>query len=334
MKALTVNIPSEHATDAAKLRFVERLRGRVRRHNNATVATLKPDAAQKWHREWFVPRNAAITTEVLRLRPLVHGDWKAAKEGDLPPWAAAKDEIRGRADDHADIAGIDLDTAFAGTAAAKELLDPYEDLTTFTESDPNNRLSYTTTRVTFTSLQRGDDSYAYKDYTASHFGDYTHDCEINVSSFSAGTAWVGHWGVTNDPGSFGDCSNGQLLFSYRGSNPMEIDLYDRGASNQDVYKGASAGTSYYVRCARASTTCTAVIYSNSGYTTVVDTLSITGQSTTWRYAMCAFTRDSSGTATASGYTQNFDFHEAAGYIAYPYPRGLHGGASVMSGGMQ
>src|SRR3990172_12759017 len=51
----------------------------------------------------------------------------------------------------------------------------YEDFTTYTEVDPNNRFSVATNVITITELTRTEDAYIYKDQSAGHFsGDFEH----------------------------------------------------------------------------------------------------------------------------------------------------------------
>lgn len=58
-----------------------------------------------------------------------------------------------------------------------------EDFTTYSEVDPNNRLSYTTSRLTITGMQRDEDCYAYDDKGLNNFsGNFTFNAVFHLTS--------------------------------------------------------------------------------------------------------------------------------------------------------
>lgn len=170
----------------------------------------------------------------------------------------------------------------------------YEDLTTFTELDPASKIVVTATRVTCTDLTGVDASSAVtKDYGANYFdalsvgfiGAVTgHDVgsgQYNSVIFSTNTSTNGYIGAdgtdvivtANDDG--GGAGTLVRLSLMRGS----FAAYD----NVD---GLAIGSVFYFVLARTAggDTVTLYIYSDSAYTTLVDTLVTTGHSTIkWRY---------------------------------------------------
>ena len=66
-------------------------------------------------------------------------------------------------------------------------LGSFPDFTTFTETDPNGRITVTKRRVYFTNLTRNEDAYVYKDYGAGGIGDFTWLVDIRI--LDAGSNW-------------------------------------------------------------------------------------------------------------------------------------------------
>jgi len=61
------------------------------------------------------------------------------------------------------------------------------DYTTFTEVDEvDDKISRTSTRVTFTTLHRTHDHYVYKDYGAGYFSDFEHQFDYYISAHNDG----------------------------------------------------------------------------------------------------------------------------------------------------
>src|SRR3972149_308030 len=64
-----------------------------------------------------------------------------------------------------------------------------QDLTSYTEVDPNSRIAVTANRVTATNLTRNEDAYVYKDMGIDYFaGSFRIDFQVQASSGNGGTA--------------------------------------------------------------------------------------------------------------------------------------------------
>ena len=87
-----LRIPPEARTMAEKSLYCERARELLRRIFNAQTE-LDPDEAARWAREWFRPRNNAVSEAILTLR------------------RTAKEQARSEDDTTLEHA-VDLDTAF------------------------------------------------------------------------------------------------------------------------------------------------------------------------------------------------------------------------------
>ena len=200
----------------------------------------------------------------------------------------------------------------------------YEDLTTFTEVDSEGHYTQTTFKSTGTNLNNNSTGYVYKDYGVGHFTDFEHLIDTNhVSSTysSSGGCVAGIYCVTNNPTEHENCTNGLGLFHYKSiiaPNNQYLYIKDYNNSNQDSYTNVSMGTTYYLTIERDDTTGTCKIYSDSDRTTLLDTLSITCETTTYRYLMCGFARGRSVNYNHNMevYAENFDLQETpvTGYL--------------------
>jgi hypothetical protein len=196
-------------------------------------------------------------------------------------------------------------------------VDPPEDLTSagWTESDPGGTQTITASKVQATNTQsRSTDTYLYKDYTANHFDALNIEFEICYSSGSGNYEIWGGPGLTvsaiNDLSGFGTTD---LLVAWRyGAGGLTLYLY-RGPGTASDYTSLVVGTLYYCTLSRAAGNNTAVcyIYSNSSRTTLVDSNSVAGYSTTkWRYLFASNDyNDGTSNRLITAYVQNIDLQE-------------------------
>ena len=68
--------------------------------------------------------------------------------------------------------------------------------TTYTETDPNGRLTQSTVTATFTGVARNEDAYLSKDWTAGYFGDFVHYFDTTGTTWANGSKLV-VWGLSN-----------------------------------------------------------------------------------------------------------------------------------------
>lgn len=182
----------------------------------------------------------------------------------------------------------------------------YEDFTTYTEVDPYGRWFQSASWVLASGVRVNEDSYVYKDYGAGYFdGDYIHECEVKFQSSQQWGRFV-LWEVTNNPGSLNDMTEGQYLFFYRPSS-IEMTLRDKGLSNSSSVFTMTADTYYYLRIERSGSTVTCKIYSDSARTNLLDTLSVTCETDSYRYLVAGASNEGSGTYNAFGYIRNLEF---------------------------
>jgi len=88
---------------------------------------------------------------------------------------------------------------------------PYEDLTNFTEVDPENELSVTTYQIDWTNFNRyGGDAYLYRFYGTNYFGDLTHNFTVYFTTIEAG-----------------DTSNQNIIFFWQINEVSDLVSSDR-----------------------------------------------------------------------------------------------------------
>jgi hypothetical protein len=202
------------------------------------------------------------------------------------------------------------------------LPDPYVDFSSgWTKQDASGRYSSNASRITTTGQARSDNNYSVADYGAGHFGNYDHLLETYISG-GTGTAgsnrWFGIWAVVNGAGSWQNLASGQTAYHYvQDDTHQAMACWDRGNAQYDLNVGLD-GSAKYVEIVRSSTTFTLYIRTGSHTGTLVDTLTMTCQTTTWRYLQNAFSRYATGTDTISGWTQNLDLQEAATGGPFPH----------------
>ena len=109
-----------------------------------------------------------------------------------------------------------------------------EDYTTYTELDPNSRLTVAANKITAASLQTNTTAYIYDDKGVDFFdGDYTHYLDFEKTGGSGASQDVFTWGLANV------VANGRTLFTthiahqvfmYATTNPILRLMDNRGGS--------------------------------------------------------------------------------------------------------
>lgn len=191
----------------------------------------------------------------------------------------------------------------------------YEDFTGYSEVDPNNRFSQTTTRNTWAGLTGDETAYVYKDYTADHFGDFEHaiDTFLDAATGDGETysTYAGTWAVSNSSTS-PYASQNSLFVTWLNFWGLQIRLTNRTnwSNTTDTY-AASLDTAYYLTIERATTALTCKIYSDSARTNLLDTLSVACNETTYQYLHCGWSADTNGLESTDGYNEKLDLSPGA-----------------------
>jgi hypothetical protein len=192
-----------------------------------------------------------------------------------------------------------------------------EDFSTYTEVDPNNKLSVTSSTVSATWINEGDTAYVRDSKGAGHFKDFAHLFEAYMNDQGAGYFYFCPWAI----------SNGSSTWSAMGTADEGIAVYNQSFNsvycrwacqdftndNSDYGNLQTLDTLYYAKVERNGTTFTVAIYSDSGRTSLVDTLTITcaaASSASYEYVH-GWANAGSGADVNSAYSQNLDLQEAA-----------------------
>ena len=193
------------------------------------------------------------------------------------------------------------------------------DFTTYTEVDANAKLTVTATKALAADADTDEDVYLYKDLTANALDGLDVDFEIFQNATSDNSVHCG-MAISNTVGSVNDFAATDIsVLAWEGAGALYLSLWRGNAVASDAKSGLSLDTIYYCSLKRTagSDTVTCEIYSDSGRTTLVDTLSVAGFSTTkYRYVYGFINRNTAtGGENFDGYVQNLTLNRTAGYMA-------------------
>ena len=206
-----------------------------------------------------------------------------------------------------------------------------EKFLTYTETDPNSRITRTDSRVSWAAITKNEDAYAYYDKGADYFnGDFVH--LLTIRSIGPGgavglTARCSYWALANlvdDYVGIDDASgDGLFLFSRMSGSTHYLRLNELDGG--DTYGSAAdfqitANTDYYLKIVRDESVGTygtlyLYVYATASRATPVNTQSITLHSSKkdYRY-LYAFQTINAGDATRThtGYTKNLSITTSSG----------------------
>ena len=150
-----------------------------------------------------------------------------------------------------------------------------EDFTTYTEVDPNGRVAVTASKLDVNGMLRNEDAYVYANKDADFFG-ATFDHDLTVTRASADQSFlVGVWCLSN--------TVDDLYALYIGTEQaLTVSFFNKSIflreceqNDTDSYVGTVNGGIYYLTIERTGETVLDVrIYSDSGRTTLTDTISV------------------------------------------------------------
>jgi len=202
----------------------------------------------------------------------------------------------------------------------------FKDFDLATEVDPNTHLTPNGVKIDWTGVTRSEDVHCYFDEGAAHFdGDFEHLLEVYADSASTAGGNAVPWAITNiidDRRGIRDAS-GDYIDIYTACQAGNWNLYlaesDGGTPYQDGSIALSYDTLYYLKVVRneavgAQGTAYCYIYSDSGRTVLVDTVSVALHTSKkdYRYYFGFNSNNSGGAQTATGYTQNHNLQEVVG----------------------
>jgi len=201
----------------------------------------------------------------------------------------------------------------------------YEDWNGYTKVDGSTstitRTGTPCNHIDFVS-NRSEDAALYKDYGIGHFsGDFTHLIEVTNVSTGYSYANADIWVLRNDtPPVYGNVT-GQASPRVRiYLNKFYLTYYDGSANTHDYADFTVVnGTKYYLTIARSGTTITVTIRTGSHTGPVSDTLTLTTNSTAYRYMYSARVRNTGDNWQRELDIDNLDLQEVVSPSAFMKP---------------
>jgi len=164
-----------------------------------------------------------------------------------------------------------------------------DDFTTFTEVDPDSKITITSTQID-AQLDTTNHSYVYKDYGIDRFGtDLEHQFTLRPYNGQSVGSFIQVWALSNEIGGLSQVQEEiGLLVQYYSLGPIYKGalFYRVGGSNttSPTYFSFSYDDTRYITIIRSGSTLTAKMYRDSGRTNLIKTITRTGCPTTaYRY---------------------------------------------------
>lgn len=194
-----------------------------------------------------------------------------------------------------------------------------EDLTTYTEVDPNSHIWATSSRMTGTKINQNETAYAYYDKGVDYFDSLDIDFDFCITELSINDLF-GVIGVSNVLGHIGEWDvNDVLVYAYYPSG-AQARIYIATFAGAD-YMVLSVNTTYYCTLERAAGNATfnLKVYSDANRTTLLDTLTcnISTASTKHRYIYGISSLYTNNNYAASGYVENVVINAVGGQSVIP-----------------
>lgn len=197
-----------------------------------------------------------------------------------------------------------------------------EDFSTYTEEDPNTRITVASTRVTTASIARNEDAWVYVDKGSGAFsGNFTHLLTVKATG-GVNDGWAYFWALTNtvDDVTGIDAANGSCLalgyYVYNSAYQLYLEEVNSGTQYISAH-AITINTPYYLKIVRdegATTygTLYGYVYSDSARTTLLGTMTINLKTPTkdYRYIFAASSHNNGTAETISGYCENLTLEDA------------------------
>jgi hypothetical protein len=194
-------------------------------------------------------------------------------------------------------------------------------LTSFTEVDPNSRITITSTRSTFADLTNDEVAYVYKDYGTGYFGDFSFYFDARCTAVEAIGTKTHVWGVSNTVDTVDDWTAGiSLMFVKVGSSYY---IAFRELAVVSVLYEITLDTTYYLSVKRIGTTWSFEIHSraNRGSKYLLSSSSISVADTAYRYLYVCSSEGLANSNGTSGYSENFYINPF--FAGEPEVRGIY-----------
>ena len=346
---MTFVIPDSKTTAADRLGYCVAAQEKLRRVHNEQSAKLKPQAMRQWIKGSFQPYSRQIIRELLTCRAeaqkalaedaaglalrdgsvvFPHGATWAEKLAltDVAVRQLADEDtsekasvlpVRRHALKFAPPSEVLDEIVLPDLSARADEVDPYEDYTTYTETDPNNRFSVAENSIEVTALSQNEDAYVYDDKGAGHFTDFEHLVETNFDSFTGGDfPRLVVWGVANAIDDASGWATGLACYwlVYAGASNKRLYIEDTADGSKDYANSLSYPLWHYLTIDRSSSTITVYIRTGSHSGTLFDAISTSvSAATSYRYLYAASSWNVGNSRNITGDIRNLDLQEATTY---------------------
>jgi len=193
-----------------------------------------------------------------------------------------------------------------------------EDLSTYSENDPNGDISCTGETCTISTMLLNIDAQCYKDYTASHFGNFDIDFTVDIGAQIGSGGYGGVLALCETADysiSEAATANECLYVGYWSDSDTETwYMEDFESDNFESVADDNVTAARYFTFTRTGTTCTLNIYSDSGRSSHISgsPLTDTGCPTTsYRYLYVAMTAEAGGSISIDYAISGVNLNEAA-----------------------
>ena len=187
----------------------------------------------------------------------------------------------------------------------------FQQTSDYVEVDQNGDYDLVTlgpTGVTVTTINKHALSYFRRDRGAAFYGDFRHRFKLVLKAGNP-SGLTGAWAISNGANTLTAMAVGNDGLSVQWIGQTSLRIFDYTNNNSDI-SAVGTGT-FYWEVERASTTMPLTIYSDSGFSVLVDTLTIPCGVTTYRYQFFAHSSDAGGNADVSFDIDELDLLEDA-----------------------
>lgn len=189
---------------------------------------------------------------------------------------------------------------------------PYEDLTTFDETDEDSDITVTSSKCDVSSMRRDPISHVSKSYGAYHFTNFDIEFEVNITSGDEDGRLV-MCALSNIQGTyqdFLDADDGLSCSIWIDSGELVFGLWDAPTDNwnSNTSLGAPPMGLTYAKFTRSLTQANIALYSDSDRQTLIAQSGCPCSQLRYEYLHCIASLESSSpaTPTITGFTQNFE----------------------------
>ncbi len=165
-----------------------------------------------------------------------------------------------------EIAGL-----FTVKAAYADTITPI-DYTTFTEQDVDNKITVTSSCITFSDIEtRNTSSFVYR--SDSITGDFTYEFDTILTDSDTFSGETAVWGISNTGGdTYDDWSDGAIISWYKSGTTIRLEVENISNHFTRNSTGLDMNQRYYIRVNRQDSTLYVDIYSDADRTVLVDSL--------------------------------------------------------------